>query len=203
MTKDENILNLAIEFLNEELSRSELDDRGLFAINREGKNSTLKVVSPYVYDGIAGVGFSVLRMCQVTKNDKYKDYLEKIINGILLDITTFPTYMRGFSGILDFLMDCLFVIDNIGLRERVLEKIHNLANNLKLFYLSEYNLFYGEQLFKLSTDLLAGTSGIILVLERYRKLVEENVLIPSLLINLDKELGIFTEEKLDETFTVY
>lgn len=203
LTKDENILNLAIEFLNEELSRSELDDRGLFAINREGKNSTLKVVSPYVYDGIAGVGFSVLRMCQVTKNDKYKDYLEKIINGILLDITTFPTYMRGFSGILDFLMDCLFVIDNIGLRERVLEKIHNLANNLKLFYLSEYNLFYGEQLFKLSTDLLAGTSGIILVLERYRKMVEENVLIPSLLINLDKELGIFTEEKLDETFTVY
>ena len=188
------------KYLDIELSRCKYDDREKVGINREGEKSDITVFSPYVYDGIAGVGITLIRLYKITKEENYLIQLNKIIESSLFDITLFPTYMRGFSGLMDFLMDTLFVVKDTNMRNKILETLKRLSKNLQLFYNNEEQLFFGEQLFKLSTDLTAGTAGISLTLERYRKLIENRQLIPSDMFYLDKELSIFKETTVNEDF---
>lgn len=190
---DPDSLATSKKYLDIELSRCKYDDRGKIGINREGEKSDLVVFSPYIYDGIAGVGLTIIRLYKITKEENYLIQLNKIIESSLFDITLFPTYMRGISGLMDFLMDALFVVEDINIRNKIMGTLERLSKNLQLFYKGREQLFFGEQLFKLSTDLTAGTAGIILTLERYRKLKEKRCLVPSEMFYLDKELSIFKE----------
>lgn len=111
--------------------------------------------------------------------------------------------MRGMSRIIDFLMDSLFVIEEPLLRNKILSKLDTLSCNLQLFYKNKEKLFYGEQLFKLSTDITAGTAGILLTLERYRVLKTNKMLYPSEMLYLDKELSILKEIDIDEVVNTF
>lgn len=137
-----NALELAKKYIDFELSRIIFDERGKIGINREGQDSALKVLSPYIYDGIAGVGVVLTRIYAITREKNYLDYLLNIIDSSLYDITIFPTYMRGMSGIMDFLMDTLYVVDDLTIRNKIMDKLKILSENLQLFYSSEKNLFF-------------------------------------------------------------
>ncbi|MFA9413873.1 MULTISPECIES: lanthionine synthetase LanC family protein [unclassified Streptococcus] len=160
----------------------------------KGINSSFKVFSPYLYDGIAGVGYTCLRLYQTTKKEFYYTQLINIISASLFELTSFVTYMRGMAGIVDFLLDCLFVIKDSNLKNKILYKIEKLIDSMSLYFDDEQGLFLGEQLFKLSADLVSGTSGILLVMKRYMNYKNDGVLTVSHFINLDEETKLFEGE---------
>ncbi|WP_449460671.1 class III lanthionine synthetase LanKC N-terminal domain-containing protein [Streptococcus suis] len=190
LNNDKQILDYLVMFMNEEIDRLLLDERGNIFINREGKSSSDKVYSPYVYDGIAGVGIALVRMYKVTNQKEYLDLLKKIIPSCFVELTVHASYMRGMAGIADFLLDTLNIIDDKILLENIENHINIIINNLELFFDDKEKLHFGEQLFKLSADLATGTSGVLLVLKRYQNFRESGKLSPSHLFNLDDLLSL-------------
>ncbi|MFL8951690.1 class III lanthionine synthetase LanKC N-terminal domain-containing protein [Helcococcus kunzii] len=152
--------------------------------------------SPYVYDGTAGIGMLLVRLYIVTKKRDYYEELIRIIKFMDIEVTYMATYSKGLSGILDFLLDCLYVVEDYDVLDFLINLIKRVSNSIMLFYSKENKLFLGEQLFRLSTDLYSGSLGIIIVLKRYIRLIEEKILEPSFFFYLDKNFNIFSDKKI-------
>lgn len=187
ITQDEKHLNLGLEFLNHELEQlSEIN--GVVGINRSRVDDEKVVHSPYIYDGISGVGTTVLRYYKVTKDEKLLNVLYRIIDACHYEMTLFATYMRGMSGVISFLTDCkLFLDKKDPVQEKCDAYIQKLIHHIGLHQFSDKDTdrqyFLGEQLFKASLDYTAGTSGIILQLDYYNKSKMDEALNPNFFLD--------------------
>lgn len=86
--------------------------------------------------------------------------------------------MRGLAGITDFLISCvqeeLFAEEEQTYFKKVIDsQIFMLSLYEQFDSLGQSKGFLGEQNLKISHDLFAGSSGILLVLQRYNDLKSE------------------------------
>ena len=153
------------------LSNLTTDDTGKIGLNRDPISSNKIVLSPDVYDGIAGVGSVLIRYFKVTKNNKYLHLVNKITNSLNIHFTMFPGYMRGLSGIVNFHLDVYSFTRN----KLNLDIARRLASN---FYLYEdrvkKGLYAGEQLIRLSNDYFTGSIGVTSTLARLYEINTHN-----------------------------
>lgn len=163
-TNNGNYLNKGEKALEYDLSNLIIDEDGNLGLNREGENSNKEVLSPYLYDGLAGLGSVVIRYYKVTKDKKYLDIVEAITKSLDINFTIFPSYMRGLSGIIHYHLD-VYQFRKSENSRRIAKK---LIDNLFLYEDKEYpGLYAGEQLFRLSNDFSTGSPGITTAIVRY------------------------------------
>ena len=162
--KNGNYLNKGEKALEYDLSNLIIDEDGNLGLNREGENSNKEVLSPYLYEGLAGLGSVVIRYYKVTKDKKYLDVVEAITKSLDINFTIFPSYMRGLSGIIHYHLD-VYQFRKSENSRRIAKK---LIDNLFLYEDKEYpGLYAGEQLFRLSNDFSTGSPGITTAIVRY------------------------------------
>lgn len=164
-TNNEKYLNYGIKGLNHDLFHVFVNEDGVLALNRGSKKENSHVQSPYIYDGITGLGTTLLRYNLIVNNPEYS----KVINSIIRDsknriITVFPGYMRGLSGIANFMLDYLEVTND----HSIIPSINKILTSLDLFFVKDNNVsgFAGEQLFRISHDYSTGSSGVLLLYKR-------------------------------------
>lgn len=167
VTNDEKDLKIAKNSFEIVLNNLDKREKGI-GIKREGITSERKVYSPYIYDGISGVGEVALRFYLVTQEEKYYKVLQEVIKSLEFPFTLFPTYMRGMAGIISFLTDCEFYLKDDFLLLKCNKIKNKLIENLKCYthVLDKDLYFFGEQLFKCSLDYSSGSAGILFQLSR-------------------------------------
>ena len=167
VTNDEKNLITAKNSFDTVLNNFDKREKGI-GIKRGGITSEWKVYSPYIYDGISGVGEVALRFYLVTHEEKYYKVLQEVIKSLEFPLTLFPTYMRGMAGIISFLTDCEFYLKDDFLLLKCNEIKNKLIKNLNCYthILDKDLYFFGEQLFKCSLDYSSGSAGILLQLSR-------------------------------------
>lgn len=134
----------------------------------KGTRELSEIYSPYIHNGIAGVGIVLLRYFLVTRDKKYLSLIDSIIEASSSDMTLFPGYLRGMSGIMTFLQDCVIYLNSAKAREA----LDNMTENIQFFRVETDGIvgYAGDELFRISNDLFTGTSGVALMLNRYLNL---------------------------------
>ncbi|QHW38010.1 protein kinase/lanthionine synthetase C family protein [Staphylococcus ursi] len=165
ITMDIEVLNTAIKYFDIEYSNM-IRDEDYLGIKRNFEKNGRIVNSPYLYDGIAGVGSVAIRLFLVTKDKKYLEIIKKIVLSCDYKITLFSGYMRGMAGIISFLTDVVKYINDENLILKAREIVSQFETCMKLHIINkgEYKHFLGEQLYKASCDYSTGGAGIILQL---------------------------------------
>lgn len=177
-TNDKKYLDIGIIALESDLVKLVTFEDGYIEFNGNPEESTdTPIHSPYVHNGIVGVGYVLLRYYAITKNNRYYDLINQIIDSCNFDITLFPGYLRGLSGIMNFLQDCVIYI-NSDKAKVILKRMYKVIMIFKV-HLNDTIGFAGDNLLKISNDLFTGSSGVILTLHRE---VEKNTKNPFLFI---------------------
>lgn len=172
-TKDLGYLNICKEMLSNIVDNLMIDNFDNITLNKLGKNSKIFVATPFLYDGLAGVGHVVLLYTKITKEETYTKILYEIVESLLYKAHVFSCLMRGLSGITDFLISYLQEFgDKIEVEKRLeIEKVvESQINTLSLYEIEEGSSvrgFVGEQLLRISHDYYTGTAGVIAVISRY------------------------------------
>jgi class III lanthionine synthetase len=123
--------------------------------------------TPYLRWGSAGIGRSLLRYWHVTRAHKYEEALAQIAIECDRKYTIFPGYHFGLAGICELFLD-------MSRFERWAKSadgaIRRLLSGCLLFKLTRDAgiAFPGESLNRISCDLGTGSSGVALVLHRFR-----------------------------------
>ena len=117
-----------------------------------------RIVYPYLGEGSAGVGKAVARFFKLTKDDRYKDFLERIVDDTNRKYTVFPGMFNGISGLGDFLIDAYQVTKD----PRHLSAAYRTVSGLLLFKIEreEGIAFPGDGLRRISCDYGTGSAGI-------------------------------------------
>jgi tRNA A-37 threonylcarbamoyl transferase component Bud32 len=152
----------AVSAMEHDLSQGvETPDGGL-SWRRDSEN--LKVVSPYLKQGSAGVGVAALRFLRATGEAKYRTVVDRIFVDCDRKYALFPGRNDGLSGIGEFLLDAFRETRD----PKFLRGAHRIAAGLKVFRVreTEGSAFPGNGLSRLSCDLATGSAGVILFLDR-------------------------------------
>lgn len=169
-TKSEQYLQWGLISLENDVNELKFNIDGYICFNSipKGSRGLTEIYSPYIHNGIAGVGIVLLRYFLVTRDEKYLLLIEHIIEASSLDMTLFPGYLRGMSGIMTYLQDCVIYLNSTKARE-VLDK---MVENIQFFRIEINGIvgYAGDELFRISNDLFTGTSGVALMLNRYLNL---------------------------------
>lgn len=163
-TKEEVFIDAGINGLEGDLDKLISDEFENISFNSFPEGSEGEIYSPYIHNGIAGLGCVLIRYFLVTRNEKYRMLLNKIIEACDINLSLFPGYLRGMSGIMTFLQDCVVYL-NSDYAYKILIK---LSENIKFFQIDmeEVHGYAGDQLYRVSHDLFTGSSGVALVLHR-------------------------------------
>ncbi|MHC3510753.1 class III lanthionine synthetase LanKC N-terminal domain-containing protein [Streptococcus suis] len=175
VTNDRRYLDIGESHVANILTYVYENSHGNLTVDRVGKNNSgNKIESPFLYNGLSGIGYMLLYYYKVTKNDEYSNVLNSICLSLDYDIHYFATLMRGLAGITDLLITCLqegVLCDEVS--ERTSKVVDQQIKTLNLFEQRDESEilfgFLGEGNLKISHDLHSGSSGIALVLYRYVK----------------------------------
>lgn len=157
-------LETGIKALEHDLFNMKENQDGRISIKRGTKSNPSFVESPYIYDGLAGIGTVALRYYVATNIEKYKNITNTIAESLNFKYTYHASLYRGISGIGNFLIDHYQCTGNLRSRKQA-EKI---SYNLNLYAIqSDENIeFPGEQLLRISHDLGTGGAGVLLFIKR-------------------------------------
>ncbi|WP_156021259.1 lanthionine synthetase LanC family protein [Streptococcus ruminantium] len=175
VTNDRRYLDIGESHVANILTYVYENSHGNLTVDRVGKNNSGKrIESPFLYNGLSGIGYLLLYYYKVTKNVEYSNMLNNICLSLDYDIHYFATLMRGLAGITDLLITCLqegVLCDEVS--ERTSKVVDQQIKTLNLFEQRDGSEilfgFLGEGNLKISHDLHSGSSGIALVLYRYVK----------------------------------
>ena len=165
-TGQKKYLEAGYKSLEADLVKMEyLDELGFWAINSIPEESNRSAVySPYIHNGVAGIGTVLLKYYNELREQRHLDVINNIIDTCDVDLTLFPGYLRGLTGIITFLQDCAMFPE----LERVKKILQRYYRTINLFKVQIDNIagYAGDELYRISNDLLTGSSGIILGLSR-------------------------------------
>lgn len=168
-TSDKSILESGKAALEEDINAFRYDEQGLLGFDAlEYNQKKTNVFSPYVHNGLAGIGMVAIRYYIVTKDEKYLNVVEDIVENIShITVTLFPGFFRGMCGIICFLQDCVLFTEN----ELAKRTMKNMMKQMELFFVKDDNklLMLGDELFRVSDDLATGLTGYLLVSFRGEK----------------------------------
>ena len=175
-TKDKETLSLAVSALESDLSRLLVNENGFLSINSKPIGVKPPVYSPYIHNGIAGIGCVLIRFYKITKLPKYLNLITEMIEACRATFILYPGYLRGCTGIISFLQDCKLILGMKNLDSH----INYLLDLLNFHYVEIDNLtgFPGDELYKISNDLFTGSSGILLQSFRECAKLQNNPFIP-------------------------
>lgn len=175
-TKDKETLLLAVSALESDLSRLLVNENGFLSINSRPIGMEPPVYSPYIHNGLAGIGCVLIRFYKITKLPKYLNLICEMIEASKTTFILYPGYLRGCSGIISFLQDCKMILG----MENLNSHIDYLLDLLNFHYVEIDNLtgFPGDELYKISNDLFTGSSGILLQSFRECAKLQNNPFIP-------------------------
>lgn len=169
-TKNEQYLEWGLRSLENDINELKFNVDGYICFNSipKGTRGLTEIYSPYIHNGIAGVGIVLLRYFLATRDEKYLSLIEHIIEASSSDMTLFPGYLRGMSGIMTFLQDCVIYLNSVKAREA----LDKMVENIQFFRIEVNGIvgYAGDELFRISNDLFTGTSGVVLMLHRYLNL---------------------------------
>lgn len=163
-TEDKEYIDTGIKALEADLDKLLKDDLGDICFNSVPERDERHIYSPYIHNGITGLGCALLRYFLITKKEEYRLILNEIIEVCELDLTLYPGYLRGMSGIITFLQDCVVYL-NSDYANELLKKV---SENIKFFQVSfgDIHGYAGDGLYRMSHDLFTGSAGVILALNR-------------------------------------
>lgn len=185
ITKNEEVLNAAIKYFDIEYNNM-IKEGDYVGIKRNFENNGRIVNSPYIYDGIAGVGSVAIRLFLITRNQRYLEIIKKIVLSCDYRMTLFSGYMRGMAGIISFLTDVIKYTSNeyIKIKARKIIDQFEICMKLHIITHDKDKYFLGEQLYKASCDYSTGSSGIVLQLyynQNYSNMTNPNFFLDELL----------------------
>jgi len=159
-----------IKALESDLSNLKINELGSICFNSWPDGEEKEIYSPYIHNGIAGLGCVLIRYYVETKNKEYLEIINEIIKACDYTATLFCGYLRGMSGIITFLQDCIVYLNSQN--ARII--LNNMCETLSLFKISKDNIhgYAGDDLYRISHDLFTGSSGVILALNRTIHLVK-------------------------------
>lgn len=181
-TKNEKYLNIAEKAFNTDFSKTIINDYGYISFNsmplNNDKQQEYTIYSPYLHNGIAGLGSVALRFYLITKDEKYKKIVEDIIIACDFDLSLFPGYLRGTVGVMSFLQDCYIYLES----KKAYNILCSLTHRIKFYRVTfmdkennlELNAYVGDELLRISHDFFTGSAGIISVLNRNNNLHKKN-----------------------------
>lgn len=163
-TEDKQYIDLGIKALAGDLDKLIKDDLGNIGFNSVPEGEKREIYSPYVHNGIAGLGCVLLRYFLITGKEEYRSILNEIIEVCEYDLTLYPGYLRGMSGVISFLQDCVLYLKS----DYANESLMKLSKNINFFQinLDDIHGYAGDGLYRISHDLFTGSSGVILALNR-------------------------------------
>lgn len=179
-TKDKEYINMGIKALEADLDKLLIDNLGNINFNSLPEGEKIQIYSPYVHNGLAGLGCVLLRYFLITRNEKYRALLDEIIQVCDVELSLFPGYSRGMAGIMTFLQDCVVYLKS----DYANQIIKKLSDNISFYQVSidGINGYVGDGLYRVSHDLFTGSSGIILTLKR-NTCLSENPRNPFLIVD--------------------
>jgi lantibiotic modifying enzyme len=126
---------------------------------------SLAMVSPYWFNGTAGVATAVLRYWQVTKHQPYKNLLDRMALDTLRRHTLQPGLFTGLAGLGNFLLDAHKATGEAQYQEGLAKIISGILP----FKIEKESgvAFPGELLLRISTDMGSGSAGIGLFFMRW------------------------------------
>lgn len=172
VTKKDKYLIFGEKALQGDLSKLKVTENGFIGIDSKRKDAKTSVYSPYIHNGIAGIGCVLVRYFKYTGKQQYLAIINDIIKACTSQMILFTGYLRGAVGLLSFFQDCLYILD-----------IKNVEDNIKKCYESlDYHYvvidekagYAGDELYKISHDLHTGSAGVILSVFRSRNQKKEN-----------------------------
>ncbi|ELJ9287062.1 class III lanthionine synthetase LanKC [Staphylococcus pseudintermedius] len=154
-TKNTKWLELSEIALEKDLSTGVYDDYGLFQLK-----DTFRIV-PYLAGGSAGVGLVIMEYNKVTQKNKWKKELKGIQK--VLNTNTFYScsLFKGTTGIL-VTANAIDLYNNNESKPNTFK----VLDTLKLHLIETDNEIHvpGDYCYRLSNDLLSGSSGLLLVI---------------------------------------
>lgn len=175
---------VAEELITISLDKLEYTDGKILGFIRGDISKEESVYSPYIYDGLAGLGAVLIRI----NYQKYKKLIKEIAYSILGNLTAQTSYMRGISGIGDFLLDYYILSGD----ENIKEELTRICRFISTFLISDKYL-PGEQLYRNSFDLFTGSAGVLLFLTRLNEIQKDNLALNKNPFFLDDYYGIFSK----------
>jgi lantibiotic modifying enzyme len=163
-TKENTFLKLGQRALAFDLSFVRQVEEGHLSIARGNVGSFEDVFTHYWIDGSAGVASVLVRYWAYTKDPHYLHLLEQLAPDTFRKFAAFPGLFSGLAGFGNFLLDAYQFTQD----KRYLYEAQRVASGIELFkiYRPTGIAFPGEQLYRISTDLGTGSSGIALFLHR-------------------------------------
>lgn len=164
--EDDEIKKYAKAILDDELKIVEYKEGGRFkGISSWPENREPKVFSPYMHAGACGLGAVVLRFSLYYQDETYLRIIRDIANYINKTRPVFPGWLRGMTGIVSFIDDCIYYLnyeDLISLREYYYKLI-------SLYRVGTDNdRLLGDEFAAASDDLFTGSAGLLMELHRAR-----------------------------------
>ena len=172
VTKDVRLLNFGVKVINSALAHIEELDNGFIGFNSRPAGYDSKVYSPYVHNGLAGLGIVLVRYYCITKDDNYVAFIMKIIKAVEHKYLLHSGYLTGISGILSFLQDCKYILRFSNCDSIICDLLENLS--FQYVGTNGYVGFAGDQSFKISHDILTGSMGAFLAINRSRTSKQAN-----------------------------
>ncbi len=163
-TEDKQYIDMGVKALEGDLDKLIKDDLENIGFNSIPEGKETQIYSPYIHNGIAGLGCVLLRYFLITRKEEYRSILDEIIEVCESDLTLYPGYLRGMSGIITFLQDCVVYLNS----DYANELLMRLSENISFFQVSfdDIHGYAGDGLYRMSNDLFTGSSGVILALNR-------------------------------------
>lgn len=161
-TNDSRFLEAGKRALEHDLSYGVSTQEGFFSFPEDTVNTA--VVLPYWDPGTAGLGTALLRYAMVTKSERFRDLLPKLIPDTVRKYAVFPGLFHGLAGLGNFLLDCREFLGD----KHYIEDAYKVASGILLFKIDKPSgtAFPGDNYYRISTDFGTGSAGIGLFFDR-------------------------------------
>lgn len=159
---DMKYLDAGRKGLRFDLSYAAYYERDVLSFPEDVNNTS--ILLPYWMFGSCGVGTALIRFARVVADEDLLVALKSTVPDASRKYTVFPTLFRGLAGLGNFLLDCYQFSGNT----EYLDKAYVTASGIMLFAVNRPQgiAFPGENHYRISTDLGAGSAGILLFLNR-------------------------------------
>ncbi|MBR0434433.1 MAG: lanthionine synthetase C family protein [Lachnospiraceae bacterium] len=161
---DDSLKKLSIEVLEEDIKAIEYGTEGeIKGFSSLPDSKSTKIYSPYVHSGLCGIGIVLIRFGLVTGDKRFEMIVDDILGSLKNRRPLFAGWLRGITGILSFINDCIYYLNRNDLYE-----LRNYYLRLSCLYCvgeDECKLI-GDELYAASDDLFTGSSGLLMELYR-------------------------------------
>ncbi|MEO3946127.1 class III lanthionine synthetase LanKC [Gorillibacterium sp. CAU 1737] len=126
--------------------------------------SGMQIISPYWFEGNAGLGTSLLRFWRATGDSRYFELMTSLSKENFMSSTAFCGLFRGVTGIGNYLLDAYQFTGD----EDYLQKAMEIGTSMNLYGIERPGglAFPGDQAYRISTDFGTGSAGVALFYHR-------------------------------------